>query len=151
MRCSELEQECAKCKQENQEMRELIASSSDTFNNEKGASLLAQQCAQMQIELDRYREERSNLKTIVLSQESNIRDARFDEALYLFHLILISVFFSAENDVISAFKAIIKQLETELEQTKEMFNQTKYFLGSSQSVLIFCHCFQRRNEFTEKR
>lgn len=75
MRCSELEQECAKCKQENQEMRELIASS-DTSDNERGASLLAQQCAQMQIELDRYREERTNLKTIVLSQESNMRDAR---------------------------------------------------------------------------
>lgn len=83
MRCSELEQECAKSKQENQEMRELIASTSDKSDKggERGASLLAQQCAQMQIDLDRYREERSNLKTIVLSQESYMKDARFGPPL----------------------------------------------------------------------
>jgi len=78
MRCSELEQECAKFKHENQEMRELIANTSDQYTSDTGASLLAQQCAQMQVELDRYREERSNLKTIVLSQESNLRDSRSD-------------------------------------------------------------------------
>jgi myosin-5 len=84
MRCSELEQECAKCKQENQEMRELIAASADFEDNDRGASLLAQQCAQMQIELDRYREERTNLKTIVLSQESNIKDVRFGFDLQIY-------------------------------------------------------------------
>jgi predicted negative regulator of RcsB-dependent stress response len=86
MRCSELEQECAKFKQENQEMRELIASFSDQNSRETGASLLAQQCAQMQLDLDRYREERTNLKTIVLSQESNLRDSRFDSLDYFYLL-----------------------------------------------------------------
>ncbi|CAG2105109.1 unnamed protein product [Medioppia subpectinata] len=112
MRCSELEQECAKCKQENQEMRELIAASADLDDNERGASLLAQQCAQMQIECDRYREERSNLKTIVLSQESNIKDV------------------SGESELISAFKAIIKQLESELDETKEKNEQMKNEMNS---------------------
>ena len=76
MRCSELEQECAKFKQENQNMRELLANLADKNASDDAASMLAKQCADMQLELDRSREERSQLKTIVLSQESSIRDPR---------------------------------------------------------------------------
>ena len=76
MRCSELEQECAKFKQENQNMRELLANLADRNASDDAASMLAKQWADMQLELDRSREERSQLKTIVLSQESSIRDPR---------------------------------------------------------------------------
>lgn len=74
MRCSELEQEYAKCKHENQQMREVIANLADQNTSEVAGSMLAQQCASMQLELDRSREERSHLKTIILSQESNVRE-----------------------------------------------------------------------------
>ncbi|RWS27899.1 unconventional myosin-Va-like protein [Leptotrombidium deliense] len=105
MRCSEMEQECAKLKHENQEMRDAFANLADKNESDSAAALLAQQCALLQNELDRVREERSNLKTIVLGQESAIRDQ------------------SAEAEVISAFKSIIKQLEREVEREKDSKEQ----------------------------
>ncbi|RWS07279.1 unconventional myosin-Vc-like protein, partial [Dinothrombium tinctorium] len=105
MRCSELEQECAKLKHENQEMRDVFANLADRNESDNAATLLAQQFSVLQNELDRMKEERSNLKTIVLGQESAMRDQ------------------SAESEVISAFKSIIKQLEREVEREKESKEQ----------------------------
>ncbi|XP_074593590.1 unconventional myosin-Va-like isoform X2 [Brevipalpus obovatus] len=96
MRLSELEQENAKLKHENQEMRQTMADLSKG-KAEGAANILSQQCAALQSELDRVREERTNLKTIVLGQESTIREP------------------SSENEVFSAFKSIIKQLEREVD------------------------------------
>lgn len=76
MRCSEQEQENAKLKHENQKMRELIASKIDQSDSD-AASMLAQQCSTMQNELDRLRDERTQLKTIVLGQESS-KEPRFE-------------------------------------------------------------------------
>lgn len=102
MRCSELEQENAKLKHEVQEMREMMArlSSGDQKQaSETASSVLAQQCASMQLELDRTREEKSHLKTIVLGQETSISK-------------------SGDSEVIAAFKMIVKQLEREVESEK---------------------------------
>ena len=98
MRCSELEQERAKLKHENQEMRDALADKLQDGPS-RGAALLAQQCAQLQAELDRAREERSQLKTIVLGQECGRGP-------------------STESEVVAAFKCIIRQLEQELKQER---------------------------------
>ena len=102
MRCSELEQDNAKLKHEVREMREMLAklSSGDQKQaSETASSVLAQQCASMQQELDRTREEKSHLKTIVLGQETSISK-------------------SGDSEVIAAFKMIVKQLEREVETEK---------------------------------
>ena len=105
MKCSELEHECAKLKQENQEMRNIFAdvAGGGKSDTDSAASLLAQQCATMQSELDRTREEKTHLKTIVLGQEG-LSGSRGNN--------------SAESEVISAFKMIVKQLERELDEEK---------------------------------
>lgn len=102
MKCSELEQECAKVKHENQEMRELLAqlSTGDKAATDTASNLLAAQFASMQMELDRTREEKSQLKTIVLGQESSKAGS------------------SGDSEVISAFKMIVKQLEHEVDSEK---------------------------------
>ncbi|KAI1280411.1 Unconventional myosin-Va [Halotydeus destructor] len=89
MRLSEMEQECAKLKHENQQMRELMANTTNSTDNDGAASLLAQQCAAMQQELDRAREEKTHLKTIVLGQEGSMGSKEP----------------SGDSEVISAFKA----------------------------------------------
>jgi len=99
MKCSELEQECAKIKHENQQMRELLADMSSSEDDKKASSLLAKQVASMQVELDRTKEEKSHLKTIVLGQETSISK-------------------SGDSEVIAAFKMIVKQLEREVESEK---------------------------------
>jgi myosin-5 len=102
MRCSELEQENAKIKHEVQEMRQMLAelSSGDQKQaSETASSVLVQQCASMQQELDRTREEKSHLKTIVLGQETSISK-------------------SGDSEVIAAFKMIVKQLEREVDAEK---------------------------------
>lgn len=100
MKCSELEQESAKLKHENQQMRELLAElSSSESKGEEAGSLLAQQFASIQQELDRTKEEKSHLKTIVLGQETSISK-------------------TGDSEVISAFKMIVKQLEREVESEK---------------------------------
>lgn len=97
MRLSELEQENAKLKHEMLEMRETMANLSKSDKVDLAANLLSQQCAGLQAELDKVREERTNLKTIVLGQESTIKES------------------NSENEVFSAFKSIIKQLEREVD------------------------------------
>jgi len=100
MRLSELEQENAKMKHQSQEMREAVASLTDRADTNSATNLLLQQFANQQTELDRVREERTNLKTLVLGQESYLKEL------------------SSENEVISAFKSIIKQLEREVDAEK---------------------------------
>lgn len=102
MKCSELEQECAKVKQENQEMRELMSrlSAGDKAASDKASNLLAEQFASIQMELDRTKEEKTQLKTIVLGQESSKAGS------------------SGDSEVISAFKMIVKQLEHEVDSEK---------------------------------
>lgn len=108
MRCSELEQECAKVKHESQQMREIMAGMSDK-SNDNTAAMLAQQCASLQLELDRAREEKTHLKTIVLGQESTMSSREP----------------SGDSEVISAFKAIIKQQQRELEAENNTSDQLK--------------------------
>ncbi|XP_053208161.1 unconventional myosin-Va-like [Panonychus citri] len=115
MRLSELEQENAKLKHENQEMREAFANFSSSSETSTAAALLSSQCATLQSELDRVREERTNLKTIVLGQESSIREP------------------IAENEVFSAFKSIIKQLEKEVEIEKRAKEEMKGEMDSLRS------------------
>lgn len=114
MRCSELEQECAKIKHENQQMREIMAGMSDTSETTSPATLLAQQCAALQLDLDRTREEKTHLKTIVLGQESTMGTKES----------------SGDSEVISAFKMIVKQLERELDAEKESSSQLRNEINS---------------------
>ncbi|KAK4337050.1 hypothetical protein RND71_044126 [Anisodus tanguticus] len=106
MRCSELEQEKAKLKHENEEMRSAFANSIDENGTNSAAKVLAQHYSSLQNELDKIREERKHLKTIVLGQDS------LKEPM-------------VESEVISAFKSIINQLETELESQKDSNEQYK--------------------------
>jgi len=100
MRCSELEQEKAKLKHENEELR-LALVNNDGSTESQATKVLAQNYNMLERELDRVKEERKNLKTIVLGQDS------LKEPM-------------AEGEVISAFKSIIKHLETELDSQKEL-------------------------------
>lgn len=100
MRCSEVEQEKAKLKHENEELR-LALVNNDGSKDSAAAKVLAQNYNILERELERVKEERKNLKTIVLGQDS------LKEPM-------------AESEVISAFKSIIKHLETELDSQKEL-------------------------------
>ena len=115
MRCSELEQEKAKLKYENEELRMAFVNATTSTNksstnnkqsvgdnlNAVATKVLAQNYANLESELERVNEERKHLKTIVLGQDS-LREPM------------------AESEVISAFKSIIKHLETELDSQKEL-------------------------------
>ena len=99
MKCSEIEQESAKLKHENQQMRQLLAELSASESKDEASSLLVQQFASIQQELERTKEEKSHLKTIVLGQETSISK-------------------TGDSEVISAFKMIVKQLEREVDNEK---------------------------------
>lgn len=108
MRCSELEQEKAKLKHEAEQLRLAFVKATSAEANGGGEDLqaaatkvLAQNYANLENELERVKEERKHLKTIVLGQDS-LREPM------------------AESEVIQAFKSIIKHLETELDSQKEL-------------------------------
>lgn len=118
----------------NTELRNAFATAttSQTDNDDinSAAKVLAQNYSLLEGELERVKEERKHLKTIVLGQDS-LREPMAEsegksKSLAQFKKeILIPIFYfsfikNSTETVIGAFKSIIKHLETELDSQKEL-------------------------------
>ena len=130
MRCSELEQEMSKMKDDNQKLRRQIAKSIDSTKNvsangadngvvvgaerERAAALLAEQFAEVQEELDRYKKERADLKKVILIEDwitTSGRPGTMDEKY--------------QTDLLSAYKSLYTQLDEEIAKKDKLIHKLK--------------------------
>lgn len=137
MHCTELEQEMSKLKNDNQKLRRQIAKSLDASTRaaaaekEKNgaqtegviavpekeragaAALLAEQFAEVQEELERYKKERADLKRVILIEDwiTTSKPGTMDEKY--------------QTDLLSAYKSLYTQLDEEIAKKDKFIQKLK--------------------------
>ena len=146
MRCTELEQEMFKLKDDNQKLRRYIAKTVDStdpgtvvaatngdINNtsdgtvdksKQGAQLLAEQFAELEDELERYKKERADLKKVILLEDWITTGGGTVDEKY-------------QNNLLSAYKSMYTQLDEEINKKNKLIQKLKY----EWFVILFSCCF----------
>lgn len=123
MRCTELEQELGKLKENNQRLRVQISKKVEG-EDRGGAVLLADQCAELQHELDRYKKERADLKRVILIEDFISTSDRPVNPKF-------------EEDLNLCYKSLYQRLGDEIERQEKLIEKLRnenVYLKTSGSV-----------------